>query len=131
MPVWALAGGLAVLFVLFPPFGNENYGIETMGFLDKMLRRVLGDHDVLRVTVLGGLALLAVLRVRSWSLSSVLVLVHAVMLMKAHIAWDKYALVCLLCLWYLDADTPAEPDGVHAGDLEGAGSGPVLRPAVR
>ncbi len=125
--VGVLAGVLAVLFVLFPPLGNTHYGIETMGFLDKMLRRVLGDHDVIRVVVLGGLALIAALRVRVWSLSSALVLVHCVMLMKAHIAWDKYALVCLLCLWYLDADTTTD----RVEDRTRADPGPVLKPAAR
>ena len=121
--VLLLAGVLLLLLVLFPPIRNEQYGIETMGFLDKGLRRVLGDHDVMRVVVLGVLALAAVLRFRVWSLSSALVLVHVVMLMKAHIAWDKYALACLLCLWYLEADR-------SASEVE-AGSASAVRPTVR
>lgn len=120
-----LAAVLLVLFVLFPPIRNENYGIETMGFLDKALRRVLGDHDAVRVMVLGLMALAAAVRFRSWSLGSALVLVHFVMLMKAHIAWDKYALVCLLCLWYLDADTAADRTGEREKEHAGARLGLV------
>ncbi|USN98262.1 MAG: hypothetical protein H6810_08745 [Phycisphaeraceae bacterium] len=108
-PRWVVAAVvLAVggLFLLFPPVRNLDYDIETMGFLDKALRRLVGDHDVVRVAVLWMLASMAVVRFRRWSLASALVLVHAVMLMKAHIAWDKYAMVCLVCLWYLHADWP-------------------------
>ncbi len=108
----AILGGLVLAF---PPIGNTDYPIETMGFLDKALRLVLGDRDGVRVAVLGVLAGAAVLRFRSWSFGTALVLVHAVMLMKAHIAWDKYALVCLLCLWFVEADS--EPVAVGASPV--------------
>lgn len=101
---------LAVAFFIFPPLGNpDDYGIETMGFLDKFLRWVLGEHEALRLVVLWGAASLCFWRFRRWSLASALVWTHALLLMKAHIAWDKYAMICLLCLWYLQADAPATP----------------------
>lgn len=39
-----------------------------------------------------------------------LVLVHLLMLAKAHIAWDKYELPMLVCLWFLVADEARWPN---------------------
>lgn len=97
-------GGLAVLFIAFPPMKNINYPIETMGFLDKAVRRILPEHDVARMLIFWVCAALCLIRFRAWSLATAVIVVHAVMLTKAHIAWDKYALPCLICLWYLSAD---------------------------
>ncbi len=90
---------LLLLFVLFPPVGNGGgYQIASMGLLDKVLRACLGDFP--RVSVFFLLAALAVVRFRSWSLESVLILTNAIMLMKAHLIWDKYALPVLVVLWF-------------------------------
>jgi hypothetical protein len=100
---------LAALFALFPPLRNpEGYNIETMGFLDKAARRVLGDHEVLRMIGFLVLAILAAMRFSRWSLAAVLVWVNAAVLLKAHIGWDKYILPLLVVLWFLDCHAERE-----------------------
>jgi hypothetical protein len=96
----ALGAAVVVGFVLFPPLRNVDYSIPTMGFLDKALQFL---PDVARVVVFTGLALLAVARFHRPSLETVLVVVNAGVMLKSHIAWDKYALALLVVLWWLRA----------------------------
>ena len=103
-----VAAAMLALFIVFPPLRNPaEYPIETMGFLDKATRRVVGDHDFLRMGLFYIAALLACLRFSRLSLPALLVAVHAVLLMKGHIGWDKYALPLLVTLWFIAADQPA------------------------
>ncbi len=111
-------------FAAFPPLGNIDYEPRTMGYFDVALRWLLehaaasspGTHDLVRVIIFGFFAWLAMVRFSRWSLPAALLLVHLVLLTKAHIAWDKYQLPMLACLWYLIADfNPAEVQAESAG----------------
>lgn len=99
--VASIALVLAGLFLLYPPLGNVEFWIPTMGYLDRAARAALGDP--LRMLLFFLLALGACLRFARWSLASVLVAVNAVLMLKAHVGWDKYALPLLVVLWYLRA----------------------------
>jgi len=90
---------LAVLTLLFPPLGNVDYAIATMGYFDKALRVVL--PDALRVLAFFAFAALATVRFSRPGLASLIVLANGLLMLKAHIAWDKYALPTLAVLWYL------------------------------
>ena len=97
-----VAAVLAGLFVLFPPLRNPpSYGIATMGYLDKAFCAAAGDG--VRMVGFYALALLACVRFSRFRIESVLVLANAALMMKAHIAWDKYALPLLAALWLLRA----------------------------
>jgi hypothetical protein len=95
-----VAAGLGLVFALFPPLNNDG-PIPTMGFLDQAARLALSDP--LRVLVFYVLALLAVLRFSAFSLESASVLIYALLMAKAHLAWDKYALPVLLVVWCIAA----------------------------
>lgn len=103
----ALLLAIAVTFALAPPQDNVHYEIDNMGYFDRMIRAAVGAHSFSRLFILGAFAWIALLCFWNWSLASVLVLVHLLMLSKAHIAWDKYELPMLLCLWFLVADERA------------------------
>jgi len=96
-----LLGSICIAFALFPPLGNVRYGIEEMGYLDRVARATLSTSG--RITLFAGLAAAACWRFRRISLASVLVVANAGLMLKAHIAWDKYALPLLAVLWYLRA----------------------------
>jgi hypothetical protein len=97
-----LVAMLSLLFLLFPPIANlAPYPYPEMGYLDKLLRAGLGTPA--RVVVLYFLALFTVLRFRRLSLAAWLVFGNALLMAKAHIAWDKYALPLLAVLWWLRA----------------------------
>src|SRR5262245_46164601 len=98
---WIAAVLLIAAFVLFPPLKNLNYDIESMGYLDLALRAVMGDGP--RVAVLCLLAVLVCARWRQINLAWWLLSLNAVVMMKAHIGWDKYALALLMSLWWLKA----------------------------
>jgi hypothetical protein len=83
-----------------------NYGIAEMGYLDLVARAAL--PDTLRVGLFAGLALLTTWRFREWALPTALLYANALMMFKAHIAWDKYALPLLVVLWWLNG-AMAEP----------------------
>lgn len=110
LPWLAAALVLLVLFAVFPPLHNVVI-VPTMGFLDRFVR--LFAPDLLRVALFYGLALLAVVRLARWNLAGVLLLTNAAVMLKAHIAWDKYALPMLVILWLLRAadqlSAPASP----------------------
>ena len=92
--------GLGVLFVAFPPIANVQ-GLPTMGYLDRAAHLL---PDALRVLLFYLLAVCAAVRfARRRSLELPLVGINALLMSKAHIAWDKYALPLLVVLWYLHA----------------------------
>ncbi len=93
---------LLALFILFPPFGNPGHVVPTMGYFDRALRYA-GLGDFLRVTVFFLCAAIGVIALKRRSLALFLLLVNAAMMMKAHTAWDKYALPLIVVLWYLEA----------------------------
>jgi len=95
-----LAVLLLALFLLDPPIQNQNFGIPSMGALDRIVRGATGDLG--RAIVFFLLAVTAALRVRESLLPALLLASNAVLMMKAHIAWDKYALPLIVVLWYLE-----------------------------
>lgn len=111
----ALLFAVAVCFWFFPPEDNFNYEIENMGYFDRLIRSAVGADSFQRQLILGAFAWIAALHLCRRSLASTLVLVHLLVLTKAHIAWDKYELPMLVCLWFLFADervqaeAPREP----------------------
>ncbi len=113
------------LFALFPPLGNHYpYPIEEMGFLDKGLR--LGFNDFWRVVALCGLAIFAVIRFAEDSLPAYFVVLNAVLMAKAHIAWDKYVFSLLLVLWWFRSDSN------RLNSQKGIASGSVaIRPGTK
>ncbi len=89
-------------FSLFPPVQNpDDYPFKEMGYLDKGLRYFASDFA--RVAILCGFATLAVIRFSEPTLAATFVLVNAALMIKAHIAWDKYALPLLAVLWWMKA----------------------------
>ncbi|MBL8886872.1 MAG: hypothetical protein JNK16_09440 [Phycisphaerales bacterium] len=100
----ALVAAVAICFWFFPPQDNFHYEIDNMGYFDRMIRGAVGAHSTARLIILGAFAWLAAMAFCRRSLASALVLVHLLMLAKAHIAWDKYELPMLVCLWFLLAD---------------------------
>lgn len=101
----ALALIAAALFVLFPPLQNVNTITDTMGYLDRAARLALGDTA--RMVLYALLAALACLRFPPLSLPGLVLYTNAALMLKAHVAWDKYALPVLAVLWLLKA--AAEP----------------------
>ena len=94
-----LSVALLLLFILFPPLENRGYFMPTMGYFDKAVRTVL--PDMLRMGFFYVLALAACLRFSRIDLSFWLLLMNALIMMKSHVAWDKYAMPLLIVLWYL------------------------------
>jgi hypothetical protein len=116
-PMWpsiALALIVAALFVAFPPLQNVNTITDTMGYLDRTTRMVLGDGA--RMALYALLAALACLRFPPLSLPGLVLYANAGLMLKAHVAWDKYALPVLAVLWLLRAAQEAtqEPRSAHA-----------------
>ena len=111
---WAsvvLALVVAVAFLAFPPLANVNTITDTMGYLDRVTRLVLGDTA--RMMLYALFAALACLRFRPFSLGGLVLYANAGLMLKAHVAWDKYALPVLAVLWLLRAAQEAteEPRG--------------------
>ena len=110
-PILIIGMVLAGLFCVWPPTGNP-FGIFEMGFLDQAIRRIAGNGFP-RMLILWGLAMLAAVRFRHWRLTSIFALITLMMLIKSHIAWDKYLLVLIAVLWLNKAaedKTTAEPE---------------------
>ena len=103
-----LAVLLLALFFFSPPLQNENFAIPSMGILDRSLRGATGEPG--RLAVLYLLAVIAAVRVRTSLLAALLLASNAVLMMKAHIAWDKYALPLVVVLWYLEGSGKWTPD---------------------
>lgn len=85
-------------FVLAPPLHNVDYNIPTMGYLDKVSRLALSDP--LRMVAFSILALLAVCRFSRINLAFLVVSANTMMMLKAQVGWDKYALPLLVVLWW-------------------------------
>jgi len=96
-----VSASLLLLFLLFPPYQNVNYDIPTMGYMDKLFRMIGGD--LFRMAVFYILALTACLRFLSFDLESFFVLSNGLVMLKSHIAWDKYLLPLIVALWFLNA----------------------------
>jgi hypothetical protein len=99
----ALSVGLAAAFILFPPMKNVHFFNPRMGFLDIGAHQIMGDHA--RMELFYFLALWAVVRFikpRN-TFSGWLLITNALVLAKAQIAWDKYAMPLLAVLWLLQA----------------------------
>jgi len=109
---------IAICFWFFPPQDNFHYEIENMGYFDRMIRATVGADTAARLIILGAFAWLAAMAFCRRSLASILVLVHLLILAKAHIAWDKYELPMLVCLWFLIADTPMVPAVVSRNPVQ-------------
>ncbi len=114
-PAWpniALAFLVAALFVAFPPLANVNTITDTMGYLDRATRLVLGDTA--RMMLYALLAALACLRFSPFSLGGLVLYANAGLMLKAHVAWDKYALPVLAVLWLLRAAEEPRGAAQHA-----------------
>ncbi len=104
---------VAALFLLFPPLSNTNYPIPTMGFMDKAAHLIL--PDLIRLLLFLALALITCIRFHRPSLTAFLVYTNAAIMIKAHIAWDKYTLPLLVVLWFLGSR-----NGVQAAEQRAA-----------
>jgi hypothetical protein len=91
---------LGCLFYFYPPIQNYNFPIPTMGFLDKTLH--LFNNSFIRMVFLYLFALLATRKFLKIDRNFFLVWVNVLMMLKAHVAWDKYVipLVIILCFYY-------------------------------
>ncbi|MCK5659191.1 MAG: hypothetical protein KAH96_04890 [Alphaproteobacteria bacterium] len=89
---------LGILFLFFPPLQNNNYSIPMMGFLDKFLH--LFCNDFFRMITLYFLALLATIRFIKIDQNFFFVWINVLLMLKAHIAWDKYTLPLIVILWF-------------------------------
>ncbi|MCA9296730.1 MAG: hypothetical protein KC983_09430, partial [Phycisphaerales bacterium] len=102
----AVVVGVMTACIVAPPIRNlPPYSVANMGMFDRGLRSLTLDTDWLRVAIIGALALLPILRFHRWSVALVLVAVNAMLMMKAHFMWDKYAMPLIIVLWFLAADT--------------------------
>lgn len=123
----ALLCAVAACFWYFPPQDNFHYEIENMGYFDRMIRATVGADSTSRLLILGAFGWIASMAFCRRSLVSTLVLVHLIILAKAHIAWDKYELPMLVCLWFLLADERVEALGDATRSPERVGE--ALKPA--
>lgn len=98
----AVAAGLLVLFVLFPPLRNEGVPVATMGLFDRMLH-LAGLNGAGRVAVFYLVALGALHDLRRSRLALALVAGNAFVMMGAQFIWDKYAVPLIVVLWYLES----------------------------
>jgi hypothetical protein len=99
--IWKVGIALivSVLFYLFPPVVNVNTITDTMGYLDRGVRLILDDSG--RMILFWALAMLACLRFRPFSFVGMLLYANSILMIKAHVGWDKYALPLLAVLWLL------------------------------
>jgi hypothetical protein len=122
--------GVALCFWFFPPQDNFNYEIENMGYFDRMIRATVGADSAARLLILGAFAWVAAMAFCRRSLASMLVLVHLMMLAKAHIAWDKYELPMLVCLWFLIADARVFAPAASRSPVQAKSASRRLTPAT-
>jgi len=95
-----LVAGLGLCFAMFPPWANTAQSqIPTMGYMDKLMHVLL--PDIARIAIYYILAALATIRFLRWNLEGSLVLANVLLMMKAHLAWDKYMLPLIVVLWFL------------------------------
>jgi hypothetical protein len=110
-PKLLLAGITSVCFLLFPPIGNLDQYIQSMGFMDKAVRLVTPDTG--RVIIFWGLAMLTCIRFAPLSLPGILIYLNAGLMVAAHVAWDKYALPMIAVLWLLKASDRFETEKLN------------------
>jgi len=117
-----LAAFLAIAFAAFPPVRNADLG--TMGYLDLALRSTVSEAA--RMLLLYLFALWALVRfvVPRNTFAGWMLLANAIVMMKAHLAWDKYAMPLLCVLWLLNAWETG------AGERAASGSG-AATPALQ
>lgn len=94
-----IAIALFVLFIMFPPIQNIHYPHPQMGYIDRFVCLFLPDH--LKPFIFYILALLACIRFSKINLAFWLLYSNVLLMFKAHVGWDKYALALLIVLWYL------------------------------
>jgi DIE2/ALG10 family len=109
---------ITVLFFAFPPLGNVRGDFVTMGYLDKAGRLVLDDHW--RLVFFYALAMLTCLRFAPFSLAGLIVYANAGLMMVVPVAWDKYALPVLACLWLLKSANRLDESGPQSVKQEHA-----------
>ena len=90
--VIAIAGGLLLCFLVFPPLS------DSMGFVEKLTD--LLPHDILRLAFFYCLSLITCLRFSQPELISFMVLFNSLIMIKAY-PWDKYILPLAIVFWYL------------------------------
>ncbi len=117
---------LGLSFILFPPLRNQNFPFPSMGFLDRFLRFFCSD--LFRLALLYGLALLATTRFLNINRDFFLVWCNVLLMAKAHIAWDKYALPLVVILWFYwvrEIPLPPQTRQPHSPEmLKGEGNQP-------
>lgn len=121
--------GLAVAFLAFPPRDNVAMGVPpTMGFFDIAARKAF-PLEAARLVLYYGLAVAACLRFSRRDLSSRLVLTNAAVMLKSHVAWEKYLVPLLITLWYLAAADEIQNDdgGLPSRHFCSTGVGPLRR----
>ncbi len=111
----AAGAAIAVLFVLFPPFGNQSVPTAEMGLFDRALHAA-GLPPILRATVFGVFAIAAVWSLSGQRLALWLAASNALVLLKGPGTWDKYALPALAGLWLLTSRGETY-DRAHAHDV--------------
>ena len=117
-----IACALLGTFIIFPPIQNPfDYPIRAMGLFDRETRHMLGGADTPRIALFYICALLACLRFNRFSLPALLVWANALLMVKAHIGLDKYAMPLLIALWFLAADQS------RAEDPEGSSPSPDIK----
>jgi hypothetical protein len=89
---------LVIAFATAPPLRND-VGTATFGFADIVCCKLLPDGA--RVIVYYALALVTAWRFLREPRASFFVMANAAVMLKAHVAWEKYALPLLVVLWYL------------------------------
>jgi hypothetical protein len=108
-PQVILAVIITLFFILYPPLGNLDQPIQTMGYLDRAAR--LFTNETGRLALFWLLAMLTCFRFSPLSFAGIIVYLNAALMVLAHVAWDKYALPMLAVLWLLKAsgrlDDPA------------------------
>lgn len=107
---WTIIAAFVVmlLFIFWPPLGNRLPGaVETMGYLDKFLHSRLSPAGC--TITLAGLGILAALRFAGPGVPGWFLYLNAIVLLRSHTAWDKYALPLLAVLWFLRSRDPQSP----------------------
>lgn len=101
-----IATALLIYCLIFPPH------LIASGNIGKLVR--LLPDDVLKLTLLYGLALLACIRFSRLSLLTLFVFINSLIMMKAH-PWDRYVLPLAVFFWYIKASGIEERLSLHRG----------------
>jgi hypothetical protein len=111
----ATGAAIVVLFVIFPPFANQNPFTPQMGLVDRLMHAA-GLPAVVRVSVLCVFAVAAIWSVWGDRLALWLTAANALVMLKAPETWDKYALPLLAGLWLLTSRHPDRTPCDNTGD---------------